>query len=120
MKRFRGFVIKEFYHIFRDKRTLLILFGMPIIQILLFGFAITNELKDGKIAILDHSKDYITQEISNKILSSGYFILYEDLQTDNDIDLAFQKGEISGIEKICFFGDRASFQLSARRKNISA
>ena len=120
MKRFRGFVIKEFYHIFRDKRTLLILFGMPIVQILLFGFAITNELKDGKIAILDQSKDYITQEISNKILSSGYFILYEDLQTDNDIDLVFQKGEIKEViifepkfaEKLYSDG-KASIQLIA-------
>ncbi|TRZ52807.1 ABC transporter permease, partial [bacterium] len=69
MKRFRGFVIKEFYHIFRDTRTLLILFGMPVAQILLFGFAITNEIKDVNVAILDMSKDNTTQEIGNKILS---------------------------------------------------
>lgn len=120
MKRFRGFVIKEFYHIFRDKRTLLILFGMPIIQILLFGFAITNELKDGKIAILDQSKDYITQEISNKILSSGYFILYEDLQSERDIESAFQRGEIKEViifepkfaEKL-YSNGKASIQLIA-------
>ena len=46
MKRFIGFVKKEFYHIFRDKRSLFILFGMPIAQILLFGFAITNEINN--------------------------------------------------------------------------
>jgi ABC-2 type transport system permease protein len=120
MKRFKGFVIKEFYHIFRDKRTLLILFGMPVIQILLFGFAITNELKDGKIAILDQSKDYITQEISNKILSSGYFILYEDLQSERDIESAFQRGEIKEViifepkfaEKL-YSNGKASIQLIA-------
>ena len=61
MKRFLAFVKKEFKHIFRDYRTLLILFGMPIAQILLFGFAITNEIKDAKIAILDFSKDNATQ-----------------------------------------------------------
>ena len=76
MKRFFAFVKKEFKHILRDYRTLLILFGMPIAQILLFGFAITNEIKDAKIAILDFSKDNVTHEISNKILSSGYFMLY--------------------------------------------
>ena len=40
MKRFIGFVKKEFYHIFRDRRSMFILFGMPIAQIMLFGFAI--------------------------------------------------------------------------------
>jgi len=120
MKRFFGFLIKEFYHIFRDKRTLLILFGMPAVQILLFGFAITNELKDGKIAILDQSKDYITQEISNKILSSGYFVLYEDLQSERDIESAFQRGEIKEViifepkfaEKL-YSNGKASIQLIA-------
>ena len=53
MKRFIGFVKKEFYHIFRDRRSLFILFGMPIAQILLFGFAITNEINNVDIAIYD-------------------------------------------------------------------
>jgi len=73
MKRFKGFIKKEFYHIFRDKRSLFILFGMPIVQILIFGFAITNEINNVEIAILDHSKDATTQEIINKISASKYF-----------------------------------------------
>jgi hypothetical protein len=63
MKRFRGFVVNEFYHIFRDYRTLLILFGMPALQQLLFGYVITNEIKDSKIAILDYSRDSVTRQI---------------------------------------------------------
>ncbi|MFA5011733.1 MAG: ABC transporter permease [Ignavibacteria bacterium] len=97
MKRFLAFVKKEFKHILRDYRTLLILFGMPIAQILLFGFAITNEIKDAKIAILDFSKDNITQEISNKILSSGYFMLYYNLNNVNDIEPAFKEGIIKEV-----------------------
>ena len=69
----RGFIIKEFFHIFRDVRTMLILFGMPVVQVLIFGFTITNDIKNVEIAILDYSKDHITQEITNKIISSGYF-----------------------------------------------
>jgi ABC-2 type transport system permease protein len=120
MKRFYGFLIKEFYHIFRDKRTLLILFGIPIVQILLFGFAITNEIKDGKIVILDQSKDALTQEISNKILSSGYFILYEDLNSEKNIESAFRRGKIKeiiifepGFSKKLFRDGKASIQLLA-------
>ena len=92
-KVFFKFVQKEFYHIFRDKRTLLILFGMPIVQVILFGFAITNEINDAKIAILDKSHDHQTREISQKLLSSGYFQLEEYLQAEDQIEGAFQRGE---------------------------
>lgn len=94
MKRFLGFVIKEFYHIFRDYRTLLILFGMPAIQLLLFGYVITNEIKDARIAILDQSKDVITRRISDKVLSSGYFILDKNLDSYKEIDQVFRKGNV--------------------------
>ena len=57
MKQFSAFVKKEFYHIFRDKRTLFILLGMPIMQIIIFGFALTNEVKNARIAILDNARD---------------------------------------------------------------
>lgn len=97
MKSFRGFVIKEFYHIFRDYRTILIMFLMPIIQVLLFGFAITNEIKDAKIAILDNSNDYMTQKLTQKILSSGYFILYNKLNNYKEIEPEFRKGNIKEV-----------------------
>jgi ABC-2 type transport system permease protein len=94
MRRFRGFVIKELYHIFRDYRTLLILFGMPAVQLLLFGYVITNEIKDAKIAILDQSKDNVTQQITQKILSSGYFLLEKNLSDYRQIDQSFREGKI--------------------------
>jgi ABC-2 type transport system permease protein len=97
MKRFWGFVIKEFYHIFRDKRTMIVLFGMPIAQLLLFGFVITNEIKDAKIAILDYSKDDVTRELSQKILSSGYFILDDYLVSADQMEEVFRKGKVKEI-----------------------
>lgn len=97
MNTFKSFVIKEFYHIFRDKRTMFVLFGMPIAQLLLFGFVITNEIKDVKIAILDHSKDNVTKEITSKILSSGYFKLEDYLQTNSEIEPTFRKGDVKEV-----------------------
>ena len=94
MKRLKAFVIKEFYHIFRDKRTMLILFGMPLVQILLFGYAITNEIKEAKVAILDKSNDHLTQKLTDKILSSGYFVIDEKLTRDSQLDETFKKGRI--------------------------
>ncbi|GJM30016.1 MAG: transport permease protein [Cyclobacteriaceae bacterium] len=97
MRRFKAFVVKEFYHIFRDTKTLIILFGMPIVQIMLFGYAITNEIKDAKIAILDKSKDHLTVRLSDKILSSGYFQLSEYLYSEAEIEEVFRKGEVKQV-----------------------
>jgi ABC-2 type transport system permease protein len=97
MKMFIGFIKKEFYHIFRDKRSLFILFGMPIAQIMLFGFAITNEINNVDIAILDKSKDVTTQEIINKISSSTYFSIKKFIKNESEIEAVFQKGKVKAV-----------------------
>ena len=97
MKRFIGFIKKEFYHIFRDRRSLFILFGMPIAQILLFGFAITNEINNVDIAILDHSKDATTKEIINKIAASKYFSINQFIEKESDIEVVFKKGKVKAV-----------------------
>ncbi|PHR72898.1 MAG: multidrug ABC transporter permease [Lutibacter sp.] len=97
MKRFIGFVKKEFYHIFRDRRSLFILFGMPIAQIMLFGFAITNEINNVDIAVLDHSKDATTQEIINKISASKYFSIQQFIERETDIESVFKKGKVKAV-----------------------
>lgn len=97
MKRFLGFVIKEFYHIFRDKRTLLVLFGMPIAQMMLFGFVITSEIRDVKMAVLDHSKDNTTRRIIDKLTSTGYFQVVKNLQQESEIEEALRGGVIREV-----------------------
>src|ERR1044071_5992479 len=93
MKQFLSFVKKEFHHIFRDRRTMFILLGMPIVQITLFGFALTNEVKNSKIAILDQSKDASTSELMTEINASRYFDLVAPLQSPDEIDKTFRRGE---------------------------
>jgi len=93
MKQFIAFVKKEFYHILRDKRTILILLVMPIAQIILFGFAITTEVKNTPMAILDLSKDAATRQITERLAASNYFTLTSELHNPNDIEKAFQTGE---------------------------
>lgn len=94
MKRFIGFLIKEFYHILRDPRTIIILFGMPIVQVILFAYVITNEIKDAEIAILDHAKDNVTTKIIRKMLSSGYFQLNKSLKYSDEIEECFREGDV--------------------------
>lgn len=107
MKRFLGFVKKEFLHIFRDYRTLFILFGIPAAQILIFGYAVSMDIKNAGIAILDLSHDEITEKLSDKIISSGFFKTTGNLLYYNDIDIVFKKGNTKAV--IIFendFGDK--------------
>jgi ABC-2 type transport system permease protein len=97
MKRFLGFVKKEFLHIFRDFRTLIILFGIPVAQILIFGFVVSTDIRDAGLAFLDLSKDDITQKISDKICSSGFFRRVDDLQNYNEIDMVMKKGAVKAV-----------------------
>lgn len=94
MKQFLAFVKKEFYHIFRDKRTMFILLGMPVVQIFIFGFALTNEVKNARISIVDHSKDAATASLITEIGSSRYFDIAANLLSDKEIEEAFRKGTI--------------------------
>ncbi len=97
MKRFRGFIVKEFNHILRDFRTLLILFGMPAVQLLVFGYVVTNELKDIRIAIYDPSGDRYTRDITGKIMSSGYFIFDGYLESEGEIERKFREGDVKQV-----------------------
>ena len=94
MKQFLIFVKKEFLHIWRDSRTLFILIWMPVVQIVLYGFALTNEVKNTKIAILDESKDQATIMISERIDASRYFQVIQYLHSLKEIESAFRQGKI--------------------------
>ena len=97
MKQFFAFVKKEFYHILRDKRTILILLGIPILQILLFGFAISTETKNIQLAVYDASKDIETQSIIEKFKAGKYFNLVEVLNSPDQINDVFKYGKISAV-----------------------
>lgn len=94
MKQLLTFIKKEFYHVFRDKKTLLLLFGMPIAQIILFGFALTNEIKDADIVICDYSNDISTRQIINKLEANSNFNVYQKIMSHNEIESAFKTGKI--------------------------
>jgi ABC-2 type transport system permease protein len=117
MKRFLGFVKKEFLHIFRDYRTLFILFGIPVAQILIFGYAVSTDIKNAGIAFLDLSRDEVTQKLTDKIISSGFFRKTENLLSYNDIDRVFKKGKTKAV--IVFEKDFGKNLVSDGKANLS-
>lgn len=94
MKQFSAFVRKEFYHIFRDRRTMLMLLAMPVVQIILFGFAITTELKNIKVAVLDPSNDVVTQKIIDRLDANEYFTVQRMFHSPQEVEQAFRRGEM--------------------------
>jgi len=97
MKRFWGFLVKEFRHILRDYRTLLVLFGIPVVQMLVFGYVISMDIKDAHIAVYDPSNDNITKQITDKIVSSGYFVLDRVIHNPAEIEEAFRGGKVKEV-----------------------
>ena len=90
MKQFLSFVYKEFCHILRDSRTVLILLVMPIVQIILFGFAISTDVNNVRLAVYDPSNDDATRRIVERFDANRYFSLVETLRTPQQIEEAFR------------------------------
>ena len=81
-------------HIFRDRRTMLILLVMPVVQIILFGFAITTEVQNVRIAVLDPSDDVLTRRIVERLDASEYFTLTARFHTPQEMDEAFRRSQV--------------------------
>lgn len=111
MKKFIQFVRKEFRHIFRDKRTMMILLVMPIIQILLFGFAITTEVRNANIAVLAPKSDVLVNRIIERFEASPYFTVKTILHQNSEIEPLFLKGGTSLV--VVFNEDNSAVQFVA-------
>ena len=118
MKQFISFIIKEAKHIVRDKRTMLILFGMPIIMMLLFGYAVRNDVRNVRTVIVMSNTDYVTQQAVDRLSASEYFTITQLVATpveaeqairDQKADLAivFGKDYASGHSDLQFIVDGA-------------
>ena len=106
MKQFISFIIKEAKHIVRDKRTMLILFGMPIIMMLLFGYAVTNDVRNVRTVIVMSNTDYVTQQAVDRLSASEYFTIMQVVATPTEAEQAIrdQKADLA----IVFGKDYAS------------
>jgi ABC-2 type transport system permease protein len=118
MKLLLSFVKKEFNHILRDIKTMLVLFGMPMVQLVIFGFAITTEVRNAKIAVLDNSKDEITQRLITKIESTDYFQIEKTISSSGQIENAFKSSKIKlaiifqpNFQNELFHTNRAQLQI---------
>lgn len=108
MKQFLSFVRKEFIHILRDPRSLLILLVMPQIMVMLPEYVIKNEVKDIRVAVLDQSHDVYTTQITERLAANDYFILKGEVKTEAEAIDYFRKGE---IDLVVIFGSEFANRL---------
>ncbi|WP_085536219.1 ABC transporter permease [Massilibacteroides vaginae] len=94
MKQFLSFLKKEFYHIFRDLRTTIIMIVIPVVLVVLFGYAISTEIKSSGLVVLDHGHDLLTQRITDRLISNEYFDFYKQAADYEEIDRLFRKDKI--------------------------
>jgi ABC-2 type transport system permease protein len=97
MKQLLVFIRKEFKHVFRDNKSLLMLFGLPIAQIVLFGFALTNEIKNSRIIICDNAQDVSSMQITEKIAQSRNFLIKEAIVDKGEIEASFKEGDVKMV-----------------------
>lgn len=94
LKQLAAFTNKEFLHLLRDKRTLLIMFGLPIALVLIFGFALTNEVKNATLLVVNPSHDYMASQIAEKINASKYFTLVAEEPSTEKMEQYFKDATI--------------------------
>lgn len=113
MKPFFSFVIKETKHILRDKRTMLMLFGMPIVMMLLFGFAVTNDVRNVRIIVVMSNADNATQQVADRLAASEYFTLTKVVATPNEAEKAIrdQKADMAVVFSQDFASKKSGYQL---------
>ena len=113
MKQFISFVIKEGKHILRDKRTMLILFGMPLVLMLLFGFAITTDVKNVRTIVVTSSMDHLTQQAVERLAASEYFTIVQVVATPRDAERVIrgQKADMAIVFGPEFASKRSGVQF---------
>ena len=113
MKQFFSFVLKETKHITRDKRTMLMLFGMPIVMMLLFGFAVTNDVRNVRIIIVMSNANNATQQVADRLAASEYFTLTKVVATPTEAEKAIrdQKADMAIVFSQDFASRKSGYQL---------
>ncbi len=118
MRAFLGFVRKETLHLLRDRQTLAILILFPVVQVLIFGFAVRTDVRDIAIAIVDPTPDVATVELRERIDASDRFHIVSVASSAQGLDLQFRHGSIrqalvlpTDVERRLGRGDSLPVQL---------
>ena len=92
MKALQGLLRKEAFHILRDRRTLIVILLLPVVQVLLFGYAIRTDVDNVRLAIVDPAPDAMTLRLRSRLAAAKVFRTVAVLRTTGALESLFQKG----------------------------
>jgi ABC-2 type transport system permease protein len=95
LTRIRGILIKEFIQVFRDKRSRFLLFGPPVIQMLVFGYAATLEVRHIPTAVLDFDNSQMSRDLLSRFTASPYFDVRARLKDRSQIGELIDRGDVT-------------------------
>ena len=101
MKPFAAFVRKEFCHIFRDRRTLLILLGLPVALLLILGFAISTEVENSRLMVWAPTSDATVRRVVARLAGNPRFVYAGQLHSVAEVNRAFRRGEADVVVAFC-------------------
>jgi ABC-2 type transport system permease protein len=93
MTALQGLLRKEFFHIRRDRRTAAVLIALPVVQVMLFGYAIRTDVDDVRLAVVDPAPDSATIALRNRFAAGGVFRTVAVVPRTADLDPLFESGK---------------------------
>lgn len=118
LERILGMVRKEFLQTFRDPRMLRVLFLAPIIQLIVFGYAVSTDIRDTSTFVVDHDRSQASRQLVDALTASGYFRITGGSDRSSDLVRALDHGEAlvgveipAGFEDVLYGGQGADVQI---------
>lgn len=100
LARLKQMLIKEFIQVFRDKRTRVLLFVPPIVQMLIFGYAATFEIRHVATAVVDMDHSQVSRELTSRFTSSPYFDVQRQLADSREVRDLIDRGKVTIVLQI--------------------
>lgn len=114
LSRLRGMLVKEFIQVFRDKRTRFLLFGPPVIQMFVFGYAATLEIRHIPIAVLDYDNSQVSRDLLSRFTAIPYFDVRARVNDRQQIGDLIDRGEVTVALQI-----NAGFARDLRKGHVA-
>ncbi|HLO09920.1 MAG TPA: ABC transporter permease, partial [Desulfobacteria bacterium] len=99
-ERLRNMLIKEFLQVLRDPKMRGIIFVMPLVQVMVFGYAVTTDVRNVPVAVLDFDQSVASRELLSRFSASGYFRFVSQTRNVNDATRLLDKESVGAILRI--------------------
>ncbi len=89
-------LVKEFIQVFQDRRTRGVIFGTPIIQLIVFGYAVTTDVRNISLGVQDRDRTVMSRELLDRFVRSGYFQPARQIREDREFQDLLDRGGAPG------------------------